>query len=67
MSEPQRLTTLEERYAHLEQLVTELSDVVYRQQQEIEALRHQVTMLKDRVGGDPGIVDPAQHERPPHY
>jgi SlyX protein len=67
MSEAQRLTTLEERYAHLEHLVTELSDVVYRQQREIEALRHHVLMLKDKMSGDPGIVDPAQQERPPHY
>ncbi|MCA3013624.1 MAG: SlyX family protein [Myxococcaceae bacterium] len=61
------MTTLEERYAHLDRLVSELSDVIYRQQQELETLRYQVTMLKDKVGGDPGIVDPAQQERPPHY
>ncbi|MDX2012956.1 MAG: SlyX family protein [Myxococcaceae bacterium] len=67
MNESERLTNLEERYAHLEKLVSELSDVVYRQQQEIESLRHHVSMLKDKVGGDPGIVDPSQHERPPHY
>jgi SlyX protein len=67
MSDTQRLTTIEERYAHLEKLVTELSDVVYRQQQELDALRHQLATLKERVGGDPGIVDPSQHERPPHY
>jgi SlyX protein len=67
MSDTQRLTTIEERYAHLEKLVTELSDVVYRQQQELDSLRHQLATIKERVGGDPGIVDPAQHERPPHY
>lgn len=62
-----RLTTIEERYAHLEKLVTELSEVVYRQQQELDALRQQLAQLKDKTSGDPGIVDPAQHERPPHY
>ena len=62
-----RLTTIEERYAHLEKLVTELSEVVYKQQQEIDTLRHVVASLKDKVGGDPGIVDPSQQERPPHY
>lgn len=62
-----RLTTIEERYAHLEKLVTELSDVVYRQQQELDALRQQLAQIKDKTSGDPGIVDPAQHERPPHY
>ncbi|MCU0697538.1 MAG: SlyX family protein [Myxococcaceae bacterium] len=67
MNESERVMNLEERYAHLEKLVSELSDVVYRQQQEIESLRHHVSMLKDKVGGDPGIVDPSQQERPPHY
>lgn len=62
-----RLTTLEERYAHLEKLVNELSEVVYQQQKQIETLTTQVALVKDRVGGDPGIVDPAQQERPPHY
>lgn len=63
----QRLTTVEERYAHLEKLVHELSDVVYRQQQEIESLRTQVSQLQDKLTGDPGIVDAAHQERPPHY
>lgn len=67
MSDPLRLTTIEERYAHLEKLVTELSEVVYRQQQQIDGLERRVSMLKDKVGGDPGIVDPGQQDRPPHY
>lgn len=62
-----RLTTLEERYAHLEKLVTELNEVIYRQQRELDTLQQQVAQLKDKVSGDPGIVDPSQHERPPHY
>jgi uncharacterized coiled-coil protein SlyX len=62
-----RLTTLEERYAHLEKLVTELNDVIYRQQRELDALQQQVAQLKEKTSGDPGIVDPSQQERPPHY
>lgn len=62
-----RLTTLEERYAHLEKLVTELNEVIYRQQRELDVLQQQVAQLKDKVSGDPGIVDPSQQERPPHY
>lgn len=67
MTETARLTTMEERYAHLEQLVTELSEVVYRQQRDLDELRHHLSHLRDKVGGDPGLVDPAQHDRPPHY
>ncbi len=67
MSEHDRLEELEIRYTHLEQLVNEPSEVVYRQQQEFEALRQLTTRLNDRVGNaDPGIVDPAQNEPPPH-
>ncbi|MBL8922392.1 MAG: SlyX family protein [Myxococcaceae bacterium] len=62
-----RLTTLEERYAHLEKLVTELNEVIYRQQRDLDTLQQQVAQLRDKMGGDPGIVDPSQHERPPHY
>lgn len=62
-----RLTTLEERYAHLEKLVTELNDVIYRQQRELDALQQQVAQLKEKTSGDQGIVDPSQQERPPHY
>lgn len=67
LTDTNRLTTLEERYAHLEKLVSELNDVIFRQQQELDALRVQMSLIKDKVSGDPGIVDPAQHERPPHY
>jgi SlyX protein len=62
-----RLTTMEERYAHLEKVVAELSEVVYRQQREIDSLHLHLSQLREKVGGDPGLVDPGQHERPPHY
>lgn len=62
-----RLTTLEERYAHLEKQFQELSEVVFQQQRQLDLLRQQYGQLKDKVSGDPGLVDPAQHERPPHY
>ncbi|HET7203986.1 MAG TPA: SlyX family protein [Steroidobacteraceae bacterium] len=63
-----RLELLEFKIAHLEKAMQELSDVLYRQQREIDALRargqqlfEQVQQLEDR-GGDPGRV-----EIPPHY
>ena len=63
-----RLERLEFKVAHLEQAVQQLSDVLYRQQRELEALRErgqqlfeQVQELEDR-GGDPHRV-----EVPPHY
>ena len=54
--------------AHLERALQELSDVLYRQQRELDALRdrnqqllEQVQQLEER-GGDPNQV-----ELPPHY
>jgi SlyX protein len=64
----ERVDALEFKVAHLERALQELSDVMYRQQRELDALRdrnqqlvEQVQQLEDR-GGDPGGV-----EIPPHY
>ncbi len=63
-----RIDALEFKVAHLERALQELSDVLYRQQRELDALRdrnqrlvEQVQQLEDR-GGDPNGV-----EIPPHY
>lgn len=68
MTEARRVEALEFKLAHLERAVQELSDVVYRQQQEIDAalelnrqLRRQVEDLGSR-SADPNAV-----EIPPHY
>jgi SlyX protein len=64
----ERIETLEFKVAHLERALQELSDVLYRQQRELDALRdrnqqllEQVQQLEDRAG-DPNAV-----EIPPHY
>ena len=65
-----RFEQLEFKVAHLEKALQELSDVLYRQQREIEALQargqlllEQVQQLEDRDrGGDADSV-----EIPPHY
>jgi SlyX protein len=63
-----RIDTLEFKVAHLERALQELSDVLYRQQRELDSLRdrnqqlvEQVQQLSDRAG-DPNAV-----EIPPHY
>lgn len=60
---------LELKIAFLERANIELSDVVYRQQQEIDALRLEVQALLARV--DAMKAEPApwasEQERPPHY
>ena len=64
----ERIETLEFKVAHLERALQELSDVVYRQQRELDALRdrnqqlvQQLQQLGDRAG------EPAADETPPHY
>ena len=64
--EDPRLTELELRYTALQELVQQVSDVVYAQGRELEALRTELTLLHQKLG-EPGLVDARQHERPPHY
>ncbi|MEH6645468.1 SlyX family protein [Sulfitobacter sp.] len=61
---------LEEKMAHLLRTVDDLSDIVARQQSEIDRLTRRVEMLMHREGereaaGNGGIV--VGDERPPHY
>lgn len=61
---------IEERLAHLARTVEDLSDVVARQQGEIDRLTRRVEMLMQREAGREaegtgGVV--LGDERPPHY
>lgn len=63
------LEQIETKIAFLERANAELSDVVYRQHREIEALRERMAALTARIEAahaDPQ-VRPPEEERPPHY
>lgn len=62
-----RFIELELRYMQQADLLQQLSDVLYAQQQELAALRVEVEALKRKLEGEPGLVDAKQQERPPHY
>ena len=64
-----RLIELEVRYTHQETLLRELSDVVYAQRQEIDALKQRLTTLEGRLGdvGDTERPTDPSEEIPPHY
>jgi SlyX protein len=66
---PDSIEQLELKLAFVERANQELSDVVYRQQQEIDALRLQVQQLAERVQSvqDETTKYTAVEERPPHY
>jgi SlyX protein len=62
------LERVQTKIAYLEQAMSELSDVVFRQHKEIQALEAQLNALKERLSGVP--TDEArtlEQERPPHY
>jgi SlyX protein len=64
------LERIETKIAFLERANSELSDVVFRQQRVIDALRAQVAILADRMQASAeSDVTPrsAEEERPPHY
>jgi uncharacterized coiled-coil protein SlyX len=63
------LEQIETKIAFLERANVELSDVVYRQHQEIQNLRAQIAGLAariDAVQSDTAVRTP-EEERPPHY
>lgn len=63
-------TTLEERLAHLTRMAEELSDIVARQERDLDRLKRQVAALIEREAARdaerPGGVALGD-ERPPHY
>jgi SlyX protein len=60
---------MQTKIAYLESAAVELSDVVYRQQREIEGLKQKLQLLIERLGAT-SAEEPArtpEQERPPHY
>jgi SlyX protein len=65
------MQSLEERIAHLTRTVDDLSDVIARQQQEIDVLTRRVQMLMQREGereaaSGSGVVM-GDDQPPPHW
>ena len=63
------LEQIETKIAFLERANAELSDVVFRQHREIEALRERVNALVERFEAAQSADPPRgpEDERPPHY
>ena len=60
---------IETKIAFLERAVGELSDVVFRQQRQMQALESQIDQLRERLEAAQTQEAPtdAALERPPHY
>jgi uncharacterized coiled-coil protein SlyX len=66
MNEAERLTLLEERYAHLQRHQAEQDKVMLGLADEVAKLRKEIALLRTRdAGGSPTGEMP--DERPPHY
>jgi SlyX protein len=65
----ERLIELEIKVTSQDDLTQQLSDLVYHQQKQIDALRALCTALVKRLGetSNDGGADTYTHERPPHY
>jgi len=63
----ERLIELEARYMQLENTVQQLSEVMYRQQRQLDALNEVLERVRQKLGGDPGLVDASRDDKPPHY
>jgi uncharacterized coiled-coil protein SlyX len=63
------LETIQSKIAFLERASSELSDVVFRQHKEIQALEAKLKAFMDRLNGAQSdeISRPPEQERPPHY
>jgi uncharacterized coiled-coil protein SlyX len=64
------LEKLEVKVAFLEDALSQLGDEFYRQQKELNALKSNFELVKDKLGsgGDSDLgMNDMQDERPPHY
>lgn len=65
----ERLIEIETKVAYQEHTISELNDVIYRQQQQIDQLERICRALTDRMQdmAETATSDKGGHERPPHY
>lgn len=65
----ERLDAIEEKLAHLEHTVHELSDVVARQQKELDLALQRNQRLLDKIAAMESDFGPSAtaYEKPPHY
>lgn len=63
----ERIVELEVRYMQQQEQLQQLSEVLYAQQRALDALVAQVARLQQKLQAEPGLVDAAVNDRPPHY
>lgn len=67
MSDTERLTRLEERYAHLQRHAVEQDKAMLELGEMIAKLRKEIALLRAQAAGGSSDTRDAAEERPPHY
>lgn len=67
MTDVERIETLEFKLSHLERAMQELSDVLYRQQQELDRVLEVNRQLRQQVEELGTRASASSVEIPPHY
>ena len=67
MTEGERLTRLEERYAHLQQHVAAQDKAMLELGEELARVRRELAALRARMAAGGGSVDEPEGGPPPHY
>lgn len=67
MTDSERIETLEFKLSHLERAMQELSDVLYRQQQELDRVLEVNRQLRQQVEELGTRASASSVEIPPHY
>ncbi len=62
-----RLNELEMRFMQQAEQLEALSSVIIAQGKEIDFLKREVSEARKRSAAEPGLVDPRDDSRPPHY
>ncbi len=64
----QRLIELETKIAYQDKIIEDLSEVIYKQQQQVSALEKSIVHLKNQLDSlQTGDNEIRGHEKPPHY
>lgn len=66
MDDKDRITLLEERYAHLQRHVVQQDKAMLKLSEELAKLRQETALLRARDHGESPAGE-ASDERPPHY
>ncbi|MYN11812.1 SlyX protein [Pusillimonas sp. TS35] len=62
-----RLTELEVKAAYADDLLDQLNQTIFRQQQQIEWLARELHVLREQVPDGPALPRNPRDELPPHY